>query len=240
MINTTFLDELASKAPTPGGGGASAYCGALAAALASMVGNLTVGKKTYAQVEGEISTCLTQLDTERAALLALIDEDARAFEPLAQAYALPKATPQEQAHKQAVMQQALVGAIEVPLRIMEACARVIALTDVMAHKGSRLAISDAGAAALLAQAALKSASLNIVINAASLANRAQAQAYLRRVDDLVYRAGTQAEETYAYVMEQLAGDQPSGASKGGQSTADQPAIGQPIADQPTATEKEAK
>ena len=89
MVDTRFIDELASAAPTPGGGGAAAYCGALAAALASMVGNLTVGKKRYAEVEEDVRASLGRLDDLRVRLVGLVEEDARAFEPLARAYRMP-------------------------------------------------------------------------------------------------------------------------------------------------------
>lgn len=203
MIDRTFIDELASKSPTPGGGGASAYCGALASALASMVGNLTVGKKRYAAVETEIQETLQRLDTLRDNLLELIDKDAEAFEPLSRAYGLPQATPEEQAYKTLVMQQALVGATEVPLAIMGACAEVIKLTEIMAYKGSRLALSDAGAAAILAKAALEAASLNIYINAPSLEDTEQASIYLQQARELSAQAGAQADTIYAHVIAEL-------------------------------------
>ena len=142
-MDTTFIDELASAAPTPGGGGASAYVGALASALASMVGNLTVGKKAYAQVEAEVYVTLEKLADVRERLLELVDEDARAFSPLAAAYRMPKATPEEQAAKNEALQAALVGACDVPLEIMERVSDVVELTDFLAHNGSKMALSDA-------------------------------------------------------------------------------------------------
>lgn len=125
MVDTCFVEELASAAPAPGGGGASAYVGALAAALASMVGNLTVGKKTYAEVEGEVVHHLEELGDLRERLIALVEEDARAFKPLAAAYRMPKGTPEELAAKQDAIQRALVGATEVPLDIMRTVARMV-------------------------------------------------------------------------------------------------------------------
>ena len=99
MVDTTFIDKLASADPTPGGGGACAYCGALAAALGSMVGNLTVGKPKYAQVEERVKETLGELEALRVRLLELIDEDARAFAPLAAAYGMPRSTPEELAEQ---------------------------------------------------------------------------------------------------------------------------------------------
>ncbi len=202
-INQDFINELASKAPTPGGGGASAYCGALATALASMVGNLTVGKKTYAAVEDEVKEALIQLEEQRNKFVELIDKDAQAFEPLSRAYRLPRATSEELAHKNKVMQQALVGATEVPLEIMEICAQVITTSKFLAHNGSRLALSDVGVAVLFAKAALKGASLNVYANASSMVNEAQARSYIQQADCLIEEYGALADELYEYVIKEI-------------------------------------
>lgn len=202
-INQDFINELASKAPTPGGGGASAYCGALATALASMVGNLTVGKKTYAAVEDEVKEALIQLEEQRNKFVELIDKDAQAFEPLSRAYRLPRATSEELAHKNKVMQQALVGATEVPLEIMEICAQVITTSKFLAHNGSRLALSDVGVAVLFAKAALKGASLNVYANASSMANEVQARSYIQQADCLIEEYGALADELYEYVIKEI-------------------------------------
>lgn len=199
MYDTSFIDELASAAPTPGGGGASAYAGALAASLASMVGNLTVGKKTYADVEDEVRASLARLDALRARLVALVDEDARAFEPLAAAYRLPKATPEEQAAKNAALQQALVGASDVPLAIMRAVADVVDAADYLAHHGSKMARSDAGVAAAFARAASDGASLNIFINAASMDDPAQAARYRGEAESLAARTRERCDELFDFV-----------------------------------------
>ena len=199
MYDTSFIDELASAAPTPGGGGASAYAGALAAALASMVGNLTVGKKTYADVEDEVRASLARLDALRARLVELVDEDARAFEPLAAAYRLPKATPEEQAAKNAALQQALVGASDVPLAIMRAVADVVDEADYLAHHGSKMARSDAGVAAAFARAASDGASLNIFINAASMDDAAQAARYRGEAESLAARTRERCDELFDFV-----------------------------------------
>lgn len=203
MLDTAFVDELASSAPTPGGGGASAYCGALASALASMVGNLTVGKKRYADVEDEVRASLKRLADLREHLVALVDEDARAFAPLAAAYRMPRETPDELAAKDAALQQALVGACEVPLDIMRACAQVIGECDFMARCGSRMAVSDAGVAVAFAKAALLGASLNVYINVGSLSDAARAAAYRGEADVLITEGTAQADEVYAYVADQL-------------------------------------
>lgn len=203
-IDQTFISELATKAPTPGGGGASAYCGALASALASMVGNLTVGKKKYASVETEVEQALEELASLREGLIALIDADAQAFEPLAASWKMPASTPREQEIKRRATQAALVDACAVPLEIMGACAKVIVLCEFMAHNGSVMALSDAGVAALFAQAALEGASLNIIINAQSLEDEAIAADFMTKQRVLIETYGNKARETYLFVRAQLA------------------------------------
>lgn len=203
MLDTEFIEALASKAPTPGGGGASAYVGALASALASMVGNLTVGKKKYADVEEQMLAELTELDDTRAHLLALVDADARAFAPLAAAYGMPKGTDEERAAQNDALQKALVGACEVPLEIMATCLQVIESCVFMARYGSVLALSDAGAAAVLAKAALQAASLNAVINLGSMDDAVRSDAYRNQMEDLLAAGIAMADEVYADVVERL-------------------------------------
>lgn len=203
-MDTTFIDELSSAAPTPGGGGASAYVGALASALASMVGNLTVGKKAYAEVEADVYVVLEKLADVRERLLELVDEDARAFEPLAAAYRLPKATPEEQASKHAALQAALVAACDVPLEIMHQTAKVVELSEFLAYHGSKMALSDVGVAVAFARAAVEGASLNIFINAASMDDAAQAEHYRTEARAVIDAATTKCTELYAHVMREIA------------------------------------
>lgn len=176
-----FLDALSSNAPVPGGGGASAAVGAFAAALGLMVTNLTIGKKKYAEHEEEMIACRERLTELRERLVRLVDEDAQAFEPLSKAYSLPKDDP----NYDAVMEKALVDASIVPLDIMETILGGMYELELLVKHGSRLAVSDVGAAALFAQAALESASLNILINAKSMKNRERAETFKDHVDYLV-------------------------------------------------------
>lgn len=203
MVDTEFIEALASKAPTPAGGGASAYAGALASALASMVGNLTVGKKKYAAVEERVQAELLALEATRLRLLELIDGDAAAFAPLAAAYGMARDTDEAAAAQRAALQVALVDACEVPLEIMRQCVQVIESCVFMAKHGSVLALSDAGAAVMLAKAALLSASLNVRINIGSMADKARAKAYRDQMEDLIAAGGTLADDVYAGVVERL-------------------------------------
>ncbi len=203
MVNTEFIEALASKEPTPGGGGASAYAGALASALASMVGNLTVGKKKYADVEKRVQSELLELADTRLRLLELIDADAAAFAPLAAAYGMPRGTDEEAAAQKAALQAALVDACEVPLEIMRQCVQVVESGVFLAKHGSVLAVSDAGAGAVLAKAALLAASLNVRINIASMDDAVRAEAYREEMEELIAAGSALADDVYADVVERL-------------------------------------
>ncbi len=199
VLDTTFIDELASKAPTPGGGGACAYVGALAAALASMVGNLTVGKKTYAAVEAEVYVSLEKLDDARSRFVQLVEEDARAFDPMAAAYRMPRDTPEQLCARNAALQTALVGACDVPLDIMRGLSDVIEPIDFLAHQGSRLALSDAGVAAAFARAAVEGASLNVYGNVAAMDDVALAGRYREEAAALVRSVRERCDALLDYV-----------------------------------------
>lgn len=196
-----FIEQLASSAPTPGGGGASACVGALSAALASMVGNLTVGKKTYAAVEDQVKEHLAILESLRTQLLDLVEADAQAFAPLAAAYRMPKGTPAEQEAKEATLQEALVGATEVPLDIMRTALQVVDHIAWMAENGSKMARSDAGVAATFARAAVEGASLNVYINAASMSDEAKARDYRAQADEMVATAQTRCANLFDSIKE---------------------------------------
>ena len=170
-----FLDVLASKEPVPGGGGAAALVGAVGVALGHMVGALTVGKK-YADVQEDILALNARAEALRARLVELVEEDARAFEPLSRAYGLPAFTEEEKARKAAVMAQALDAACAAPLALMEALCQAIDLHREYAQKGTAIAISDVGVGVACCKAALQGASLNVFINTKSMADRAKAEA----------------------------------------------------------------
>ena len=198
-----FLAELAGKAPTPGGGGASALVGAAGVALGNMVGSLTTGKKKYAAVEAGIQALNARAETLRGELEALVQADAEAFAPLAAAYGLPKDTPEQAAHKAAVLEKALDAACAVPLQIMEKCAEGIALAEEYAAKGSVLAVSDAGCAAALCKAALQAASLNVFINTKLMADRSRADVLDAKADNLLNEFVPRADAVFASVMQKL-------------------------------------
>ena len=201
----SFLESLASKAPAPGGGGAAALVGAAGVALGNMVGSLTVGKKKYAAVEADLRTLNARAEALRRRLEALV-QAAEAFLPLAAAYGLPKETPEQQAHKAAVLEQALDGACAVPLETMEACCEGIALAQEYAAKGSALAVSDAGCAALFCKAALQASGLNVSINTKLMADRAHAEALNAKADALLAQYVPLADTLCEKMATQLRGE----------------------------------
>ena len=167
-----FAAVLASSEPTPGGGGAAALVGALAASLSAMVTALTIGRKKYADVEGEMLALQKTCGDLRLTLLDLVKGDAEGFAPLAAAYGIPKDDPT----RAETLENATLTACEAPLAMMEACCKVIECAEIAAEKGTKMATSDAACSASLAVGALQSASLNIYINTKSLQDRAAAEA----------------------------------------------------------------
>lgn len=194
-----FLDQLASKQATPGGGSAAAVMGAQGAALVSMVCNLTIGKPKYAEVEAEMQALLHQAEQLRATLVGMIKADVDVFDKLMACYGLPKATDEEKAERSRQIQQVLREATDVPLQCAKACAEVIELSLVAAEKGSLAVISDAGVAVMSAYAGLKSAALNVMINAASLKDRDFADAKLAELKRLIDGAEDKASSVYRQV-----------------------------------------
>ncbi len=174
---SAFLEALAAGTATPGGGAAAAYGGAMAAALVGMAARLTVGKQKYAEVEAEMQAVAAEADQLRGQLAQAVDEDAAAYGAVLAAYRLPKDSVEEQAARAAAVERATLAATEAPLAAAQAAARVLALAAAAAEKGNRNTAADAGAAAQLALAAVRSAALNVRVNAAALRDTAAAQTF---------------------------------------------------------------
>lgn len=194
-----FTEELASKAAVPGGGGASALVGAVGAALGSMVGNLTIGKKKYAAVKEEVTAIIVEMETIRKELLRLIDADAEAFLPLSKAYGIPKDDPT----RAEVMESALRLACSVPMDLMRTLGRAIELHEILGQKGSRLALSDVGVGVLCCKTALEGASLNVWINTKSMTDRAYAETIEAEAEELLQKYSPMADRIYADVLQEL-------------------------------------
>ena len=198
-----FVEVLASKAPVPGGGGASGLIGAVGIALGNMAGNLTVGKKKYADVEAEVIDLNERAQKLQQELLALVEEDAKVFEPLSKAYGMPKETPEQQEEKARVMEAALKEACLVPLQIMRKCCEAIEIIADYSSKVSVLAISDVGVGAITCKAALLGASLNVFINTKSMQNKTLAEEFSKEAEDMIAKYGVLADEVFAKVEKGL-------------------------------------
>lgn len=163
-----FLDALASKEPVPGGGSGAALGGALGAALVSMVCNLTIGKKGYEASWKPLTDVLERSEALRARITELLEADTQAYAKVMEAYRMPRGTDKEKAARKKAVQAALRHAAEVPLEVAESCGEVVDLALPAAQMGNRWAVSDAGVGALLAEAAMHAALLNVKINLASI------------------------------------------------------------------------
>lgn len=194
-----FVEVLASKEPVPGGGGAAALVGAIGAALCSMVGNLTVGRKKYAAVEADVKAMLEKGERVRACLLALVDEDARVFEPLSKAYAISKDDPKRAEIMEDVMSQACTA----PLEMMRCCGEALDLLAEMLDKGSVTLVSDVGCGAACCKAGLVSASMNIYINSGSLMDNSTVYAIEEEADALLAKYNPIADDICQKVMRRI-------------------------------------
>lgn len=191
-----FIGALSSNAPVPGGGGASATVGALAAALGMMVTNLTIGKKKYADYEEELIRCRSELEGLRDRLITLTDKDAEALEPLSRAYSLTKDAPDYER----IMEEALLTASLAPLEIMDTALECAHVLEVLVEKGSRLAISDVGVGIYFAQAAIEGASLNVYINTKMMKDRTRAEALNDRADAIIREGAALKEKISAATL----------------------------------------
>ena len=195
MLNrsvTEFTEVLASRSAVPGGGGASALVGAIGIALGNMVGELTVGKKKYADVEEDVKALMERAQDLRIRLLACVNKDAEAFEPLSRAYGIPKEDPA----RDEIMEQCLRDAAAAPLEILDLCCEAIELQREFADKGSALAISDAATGVVFCWSAMYGAAVNVKVNTKSMKDRAYADQINAHVDAQMAKYWPVAEKVY--------------------------------------------
>lgn len=198
-----FLAMLASKSPIPGGGGASALAGAIGTALGSMVANLTVGKKKYAEYEKDLEYILEKASAIRHDLLELIRKDAEVFEPLSRAYSLPKDTEEQQKEKDTIMEAALKKASLVPIEIMRKTQEAIALHEELLTKGSVIAVSDVGVGVIMCKAAIQGASLNVFINTKLMKDREYADQLNKETNLILENSLVRADKVFDAVSMKL-------------------------------------
>lgn len=195
MLNknvTEFTEALASKSAVPGGGGASALVGAVGIALGDMVGELTVGKKKYADVEEDVRALMVRAQELRVKLLSCVNKDAQCFEPLSRAYGIPKDDPT----RDEVMEKCLRDAAGAPLEILDLCCEAIELQREFAAKGSVLAISDAATGVVFCLSAMYGAAVNVKVNTKSMKDRDYAEKINAHVDAQMAKYRPIAEKVY--------------------------------------------
>lgn len=198
-----FLDVLASKEAVPGGGGAAAAGGAIGMALSNMVGNLTVGKKKYADVEDEVKELLDKGYKVMAELETLVDKDAEVFEPLSKAYGMPKNTPEQVAAKEEALEKYSKEACSVPMEIMRKSYEGIKIHERMGQIGSMLAISDVGCGVVFLKSALVSGMLNVVINLNTIKDQEFVKSTREEMDRLLSEGSKVADDTLQLVLDKL-------------------------------------
>ena len=200
---SAFLDELASSSPAPGGGSVAALSGALGAALTTMVCNLTIGKKKYVEVEGDMKKIRAEAEKLRARFTELIDEDTQAFNKVMEAYALPKESDAQKTLRSAAVAAATKEATLVPLEVMKHCIDAMALAQQVASSGNSNSASDAGVSALMLHAACEGAALNVKINLNGLSDSDFVGWKLDEVESLLRTSKMMMEETQEIVAAKI-------------------------------------
>ena len=194
-----FTEQLASPAPVPGGGGASARVGAVGIALGDMVGELTVGKKKYAAVEADVRALMERAQDLRVRLLDCVEKDAVAFEPLSRAYAIPRDDPD----RDTVMERCLRDAASAPLEVFDLVCEAIEIQQEFAQKGSKLVISDAATGVSFCRAALEGAAVNVKVNTRLMKDRVYAEAIDAHIDEGLERYRALADLVFEAVYRQF-------------------------------------
>ena len=198
-----YLDDAASKKPAPGGGSVSACAGALGAALVGMVCNLTRGREKFADVETEIVTLVEASEAARARLEQLLQEDTTAYNGVIAAYKMPKETGEEQAARSQAIQAGLIVAADVPLEICRVAAAVCRLAKVAAGIGNPRAVTDAGIGAILGEAAVVGAALNVKINLGSIKDEAYVAKAAAEIEAIQAEAAALRAETHEITLSRL-------------------------------------
>lgn len=208
MLNKTcesFISDLGSNAPVPGGGSAAALVGAVGIALGTMVGELTAGKKTYAQYENEIHQLIGRSRGITEKMKDSVQKDMDAFKPLADVYRMPNSTDDEKALRNTAMQKALLPAAKAPLELAELCLEALIVLDRYSEIGSKLAVSDAATGSVMCLAALKSARLNVIANTKMMTDEKLRNELDTRADVAMLKGMTISDATYRRVENKLIG-----------------------------------
>lgn len=206
MVLEDLLEEIASSSPTPGGGTVGALCGALSAALSAMVASLTTGKEKYKDLEPRMAEIVEEAKDLSRRLLDLMEEDARAFDAVMEAYKLPKGTEEEKARRKEAIERALKGASKPPMEVLRLSRRLVELASEVEMKGNKNAITDAAAAAACARAAAEIAFLNALVNASGLSDETFKAEMVSEGQRLLKEVEKESRETFEDVLEYLMPD----------------------------------
>jgi glutamate formiminotransferase/formiminotetrahydrofolate cyclodeaminase len=200
-LSGSFLDQLAANSPTPGGGSAAAYSGAMGASLVEMVAKLSMGKAKYKDIEPRMEEIIPEANAIRESLEKAVDEDAGAYQEVMQAYKLPKGTTEEQTNRQSAIEAGINKAVEVPSRVARLSTRTLELALEVAREGNQNAISDAGAAGAVSLASVLSAGMNVRINALSTTDKALAQEWIGEIEAIEQNAQVISQQIKAVLSE---------------------------------------
>lgn len=198
----TFIKELSSKSPTPGGGGASALIGAVSAALCSMVANLTSGKKKYAEYQNSIEKIIIKTEAAIDKLLDLIEKDAEVFRPLSEAYSIPKDDPD----RDNILEKALIDACSVPYHILKEVSKITGIIEELQVKGTKLALSDVGVAASACKSAMEGAAMNVYINTKLMKDKEYAAKVNAETTFILEQSTRRCEKIYTEILNELRRD----------------------------------
>ncbi len=198
-----YLDDAAANKPAPGGGSVSACVGALGAALVSMVCNLTVGREKFADVDAEMTALVAASEAARARLERLLQEDTTAYNGVITAFKMPKDTDAEKAARKAAVQAGLIIAADVPLEICRVAVEVCRLSKTAAELGNPQAVTDAGIGAILGEAAVVGAALNVRINLGSIEDRDYTSVAAAQIDEIQAEAAALRAEVLGITLSKL-------------------------------------
>lgn len=203
MTLKNFLDELASGSPAPGGGSVAALSGALGAALSSMVCNLTIGKENYDSVQKELRDALKKSEQIRIQLTKLIDKDTEAFNDVMRAIKMPKDTEEQKETRKQALQNAYKNATTIPLETAQTCEKVFDIALIVAQKGNKHSITDAAVSAIMAQAGIKAAVLNVKINLGSIKDLTFVQKTMAEIETLLRKTEEKMQNILTIVQTSL-------------------------------------
>lgn len=201
----SYFEELASNSPTPGGGNVSALCGALSASLGAMVCNLTIGKKKYVEVEAEMKEISAKLMEAQKEFFELAEKDNRAFDLVMDAFKLPKETDEEKAIRSGKIEEATIGAAQVPANVVKKCYDILPMIKTVVEKGNKNSLSDAGVAAKLIAGSAYGAYLNVLINCSSMTGNTTASELLTSSENLLNKINLATDEISVAIVKGLKG-----------------------------------